>query len=197
MITHRARAALLAASLLLTGCGGGAAAGPGHRDPGLTTTPAAPGTPAPRAARTLPRDLPGLGPKTRAAVPASTRQVVVVTGRGPDSPLSTVALYRRTGTGRLPGLARPQRPARLDRPPPGRRPVARRPYDYAHLPHGKGPGVHPRALTGQEAGRGPDNEPLVADVRPLCRIDPSVIDAARQEMARQEARRGPPRGADR
>ncbi|MFG3268630.1 MULTISPECIES: L,D-transpeptidase family protein [Streptomyces] len=104
MITHRARVALLAASLLLTGCGGGAAASPDHNAPAPATTSAAPGTPAPEAAaRTVPRQLPGLGPKTRSAVPAAARQVVVVTGRGPDSPLSEVVLHRRTGTGWQPG----------------------------------------------------------------------------------------------
>ncbi|MFC9291414.1 hypothetical protein [Streptomyces sp. NPDC057052] len=39
MITHRARAALPAASPLLTGCGGGAAAVPDHRDPAAGTCP--------------------------------------------------------------------------------------------------------------------------------------------------------------
>ncbi|MFF8316216.1 L,D-transpeptidase family protein [Streptomyces bobili] len=108
MITHRARAALLAASLLLTGCGGGAAASPDHNAPAPATTSAAPGTPAPEAAaRTVPRQLPGLGPKTRSDVPAAARQVVVVTGRGPDSPLSEVVLHRRTGTGWQPGPAWP------------------------------------------------------------------------------------------
>ncbi|CAM5286048.1 DUF6098 family protein [Streptomyces aurantiogriseus] len=69
--------------------------------------------------------------------------------------------------------------------------VARRLYDYAHLPHEKGPGVRPWILTGRETGRGPDNEPLVADVRPLCWIDPGVIEEARAEVARQEAAWGP------
>ncbi|MFG2352251.1 DUF6098 family protein [Streptomyces sp. NPDC048521] len=64
--------------------------------------------------------------------------------------------------------------------------VARRLYDYAHLPHDKGPGVRPWVLTGRETGRGPDNEPLVADVEPLCWIADGVIDAARTEVARQE-----------
>ncbi|MFI9803476.1 DUF6098 family protein [Streptomyces sp. NPDC052301] len=68
--------------------------------------------------------------------------------------------------------------------------VARRLYDYAHLPHDKGPGVRPWVLTGRETGRGPDNEPLVADVEPLCWIADEVIDAARAEMARQERRWG-------
>jgi len=64
--------------------------------------------------------------------------------------------------------------------------VARRLYDYAHLPHEKGPGVRPWILEGRENGRGPDNEPLVEDVRPLCHLADEVIDEARAEVARQE-----------
>jgi hypothetical protein len=69
--------------------------------------------------------------------------------------------------------------------------VARRLYDYAHLPHVKGPGVRPWVLKGRETGRGPDNEPLVADVEPLCWIASNVIDEARVEVARQEREWGP------
>ncbi|MEU3936322.1 DUF6098 family protein [Streptomyces sp. NPDC029044] len=69
--------------------------------------------------------------------------------------------------------------------------VARRLHDYAHLPHDKGPGVHPWVLAGKEAARGPDNEPLVTDVRPLCRIDRRVIDEAKAEVARQQNPWGP------
>ncbi|WP_432138084.1 DUF6098 family protein [Streptomyces sp. bgisy154] len=69
--------------------------------------------------------------------------------------------------------------------------VARRLYDYAHLPHDKGPGVRPWVLAGRETGRGPDNEPLVTDVRPLCWIDRRVIEEARAEVARQESALGP------
>ncbi|QJS99565.1 L,D-transpeptidase family protein [Streptomyces asoensis] len=101
MITLRRRAALLAASLLLTGCGGGAAATPEH-PPAATAagTPATPGTPAPAiSVEAAPQRIPGLGTKTRAAVPDDAAQVVVVTGRGRDSPLSTVVLYRRTAAG--------------------------------------------------------------------------------------------------
>ncbi|MER6985034.1 DUF6098 family protein [Streptomyces carpinensis] len=68
--------------------------------------------------------------------------------------------------------------------------VARRLYDYAHLPHDKGPGVRPWVLRGRETGRGPDNEPLVVDVEPMCWIDSSVIEAARAEVKRQEAEWG-------
>ncbi|CAL9368695.1 DUF6098 family protein [Streptomyces griseomycini] len=69
--------------------------------------------------------------------------------------------------------------------------VARRLHDYAHLPHEKGRGVRPWVLKGRENGRGPDNEPLVTDVRPLCWIDLGVIDEAQTEVARQEHPWGP------
>ncbi|SHH46960.1 L,D-transpeptidase family protein [Streptomyces sp. 3214.6] len=95
MFTHRSRAALLAASLLLTGCGGAATA-PKH---GRTATvTAAPGPPA-NSVKTAPQRIPGLGTRTWAAVPADADQVVVVTGRGIDSPAATVVLYRRTAAG--------------------------------------------------------------------------------------------------
>ncbi|MFI2642174.1 DUF6098 family protein [Streptomyces sp. NPDC018610] len=68
--------------------------------------------------------------------------------------------------------------------------VARRLHDYAHLPHDKGPGVRPWVLRGHETGRGPDNEPLVVDVEPMCWIDSAVIEEARTEVSRQEARWG-------
>ncbi|MEV3973121.1 DUF6098 family protein [Streptomyces sp. NPDC050698] len=69
--------------------------------------------------------------------------------------------------------------------------VARRLHDYGHLPHDKGPGVHPWVLAGREAARGPDNEPLVVDVRPMCWIDQQVIDEAKAEVARQGNPWGP------
>jgi hypothetical protein len=69
--------------------------------------------------------------------------------------------------------------------------VARRLHDYAHLPHEKGPGVRPWLLEGREAARGPDNEPLVAEVRPVGWIAPGVIDEARAEVARQAHPWGP------
>jgi L,D-peptidoglycan transpeptidase YkuD (ErfK/YbiS/YcfS/YnhG family) len=106
----RPRFALLAACLLLTGCGSGAVASTGHApgapaDPGTPTTSAAVAsspavTPSPEmSAQGAPLNLPGLGPKTRAQIPADARQAVVVTGRGKNSPRSTVVLYRRTAEG--------------------------------------------------------------------------------------------------
>ncbi|WP_405623096.1 L,D-transpeptidase family protein [Streptomyces sp. NBC_00076] len=107
MIRHSPPAALLAASLLLTGCGGGAAAVQDHRpgpDPAASTS-RAPGRPSPPAAspetsvEAAPRQLPGLGPKTLSEVPSDARQAVLVTGRGSNSPMSTVVLYERTPAG--------------------------------------------------------------------------------------------------
>ncbi|MEU9591087.1 DUF6098 family protein [Streptomyces sp. NPDC048219] len=69
--------------------------------------------------------------------------------------------------------------------------AARRLYDYGHLLHDKGRGVRPWVLTGREAGRGPDNEPLVTDARPMCWIAPRVIEEARSEVERQERPWGP------
>ncbi len=69
--------------------------------------------------------------------------------------------------------------------------VARRLYDYSHLPREKGPGVRPWALRGKETGRGPDNEPLVRDVQPVGWIDARVIEEAAAEVARQEGVWGP------
>jgi hypothetical protein len=68
--------------------------------------------------------------------------------------------------------------------------VARRLHDYAHLPHDKGPGVRPWVLKGRETGRGPDNEPLVVDVEPMCWIGSGVIEEARAVVGRQEAEWG-------
>ncbi|GAB2888120.1 hypothetical protein GCM10027074_65660 [Streptomyces deserti] len=75
--------------------------------------------------------------------------------------------------------------------------VARRLHDYAHLPHEKGPGVRPWVLAGKETARGPDNEPLVNDARPLCWIDGQVIEEAQTEVARQEHPWGPLRRSGR
>ncbi|MEU4873231.1 L,D-transpeptidase family protein [Streptomyces sp. NPDC021608] len=103
MIMHRPRAALLAASLLLTGCGA-ASAGPAHPTTGVEGAPAPPAAVASAGAA---REIPGLGARTRAQIPPGARQAVVVSGRGRNSPLSTVVLYRRTGSGWQPGAAWP------------------------------------------------------------------------------------------
>jgi len=73
--------------------------------------------------------------------------------------------------------------------------VARRLYDYSHLPREKGPGVRPWVLFGRVAGRGPDNEPLVRDVEPVAWIDEDVIRQAEREVTEWGARWGPLRRA--
>ncbi|GGX89342.1 lipoprotein [Streptomyces minutiscleroticus] len=97
-------AALLVVSLLVNGCtdGGGAARGNAVTPAGeATATVTAP----PQARHPLaslgaaPRLLPGLGPRTSAAVPAATGQALVVAGRDEDAPESTAVLYERLGAG--------------------------------------------------------------------------------------------------
>ncbi|MEU1404587.1 L,D-transpeptidase family protein [Streptomyces sp. NPDC005728] len=109
MIQRRTAVALLASPLLLTGCGGGAEATerriPATR-PAPTATPT-PGTTPGTAVEAAPQRIPGLGPKIHAAIPDRSRQAVVVTGRGRNSPLSTVVLYERTDTGWQAGAAWP------------------------------------------------------------------------------------------
>ncbi|MFH8367847.1 L,D-transpeptidase family protein [Streptomyces sp. NPDC018031] len=46
-----------------------------------------------------PGRLPGIGPRTSAAIPEEARQALVVTGEGPDSPYATAVLHERTATG--------------------------------------------------------------------------------------------------
>jgi L,D-peptidoglycan transpeptidase YkuD (ErfK/YbiS/YcfS/YnhG family) len=107
MISRVPRAALLAASLMLTGCGGGAVAASEHV-PGTTTVGTSTPTPAPTTSlRAAPQEIPGLGPRHRAAIPSRTGQVVVVTGRGRNSPDATVVLYQRKGADWQAGAAWP------------------------------------------------------------------------------------------
>jgi hypothetical protein len=62
--------------------------------------------------------------------------------------------------------------------------VARRLYDYRHLQDQRGPDVRPWVLEGIECGRGPDNEPLVGDVRPIAWVADHVIADAIDEVHR-------------
>ncbi|MFF4347332.1 L,D-transpeptidase family protein [Streptomyces sp. NPDC001530] len=108
-------AAALVVSVTLVGCGGGTRAA--ESAPGAPGASGAPGTtqaamPRLRSADTeasatsaasVPARLPGLGPATLAEIPENARQVVLVTGRGKDSPTARVVLYRRTSAGWLPG----------------------------------------------------------------------------------------------
>ncbi|MEW2076258.1 L,D-transpeptidase family protein [Streptomyces sp. NPDC013433] len=115
----RGRAAWAAVALValaaLSGCGAGtgtttrdvpAAGAPGTARTAPGTADTAPGTantaqgrPGTGAeTRPLTR-IPGLGPRTRAWIPANARQVVVVTGRHKDANRSRAVLYQHTGSG--------------------------------------------------------------------------------------------------
>lgn len=69
--------------------------------------------------------------------------------------------------------------------------VARRLFDYSHLPQVKDSRTRPWVLTARETGRGPDNEPLVVDVQPLGWIDSRVIAEAGEIIGRQQGSWGP------
>ncbi|MFJ9562482.1 hypothetical protein ACIRQQ_20820 [Streptomyces fuscichromogenes] len=105
MIQRRTAVALLASPLLLSGCGGGAEAAPSRsRDDRPVRATA---SPAPESSSPQPSGIPGLGPKTTAAIPGRAEQVVVATGRGRNSPLSTVVLYERDDDVWQPGAGWP------------------------------------------------------------------------------------------
>ncbi|MFC8918726.1 DUF6098 family protein [Streptomyces sp. NPDC047821] len=71
--------------------------------------------------------------------------------------------------------------------------VARRLYDYCHLRRDRDGDIRPWTLHGREVARGPDNEPLLADIVPVSWIDPAVIKEAEAEVARQRRPWGPMR----
>jgi hypothetical protein len=61
---------------------------------------------------------------------------------------------------------------------PARQWVARQVCQYGHLAGGD---RYPGVLTGREAGRGPDREPLVVDVHPVARLTPGLVEEAVRE----------------
>lgn len=127
-----------------------------------------------------------------AALVGRNRGLYVRWSRGPATDLPAVTSTDELTGVSMPGLsANPLDVERWWQDRPVGLWVARRLHDYAHLPREKGPGVRPWVLEGRETGRGPDNEPLVVDVRPLRWIDSSVIDEARAEVARQDRPWGP------
>jgi L,D-peptidoglycan transpeptidase YkuD (ErfK/YbiS/YcfS/YnhG family) len=60
----------------------------------------------------LPSEIPDLGPRTLAKIPADSRQVVVATGRGKNSSYAEVALHQRTSDGWRAGATWPARNGR-------------------------------------------------------------------------------------
>ncbi|MFB8775041.1 hypothetical protein [Streptomyces broussonetiae] len=103
MITRTARTALPAAVLvpvLLTGCGRSTPVESGRE--ASAAAPAAEVSREPMAevsVDVLPQEVPGLGAATRAGIPDASRQVLVVTGEGKDSPRSVAVLHERTADG--------------------------------------------------------------------------------------------------
>jgi L,D-peptidoglycan transpeptidase YkuD (ErfK/YbiS/YcfS/YnhG family) len=117
--------AVLALSVALAGCAGtgtgvrtvdaarpaaGGANGASAAAP--ATTQAMPGRTSADNEASAPAQLPGLGPKTLAEIPANARQAVLVTGRSRNSSDSKVVLYQRTDAGWEPGASWPAHDAR-------------------------------------------------------------------------------------
>ncbi|MER5552064.1 hypothetical protein ABT001_10335 [Streptomyces sp. NPDC002793] len=93
-VARRPYVLLVLLLLLVIGCSSGAvqtadpAAPRGADGPGASAVQSRTAEPLRR-----PSEIPGLGPQTRAQIPATARQAVVVTGEGPDSNRSTVVLH--------------------------------------------------------------------------------------------------------
>ncbi|MFE2017821.1 hypothetical protein ACFW9O_07160 [Streptomyces sp. NPDC059499] len=93
-LLRRPYALLVVLFLLVIGCSAGAVQTSAPRGAaGPESTAAA--SPSPSPEPVPPREIPGLGPDTRAQIPDSARQAVVVTGEGPDANRSTAVLYTR------------------------------------------------------------------------------------------------------
>lgn len=93
-VPRRPHVLLVVMFLLVIGCSAGAVR---SSDPEAPGGAAGPGS---ETGRTLsaeparsPAEIPGLGPETRAHIPATARQALVVTGQGPDSNRSEAVLY--------------------------------------------------------------------------------------------------------
>jgi hypothetical protein len=123
-------------------------------------------------------------------VSAATGEPYVRWSHGPKADLCDDGVSSRDG---LTGVALPGLSANSLRVEPwwGDRSrrlwLARRLYDYRHLRDLRGPGVRPWVLAATECGRGPDNEPLVVDVRPMAWIDDAVLVECEKEVAGQRS----------
>ncbi|MEU9058073.1 hypothetical protein AB0D13_04020 [Streptomyces sp. NPDC048430] len=93
-VPRRPYALLVTLFLLVIGCSAGAVQTTGPFTPRGAAGPETSAAP-PRTVESLrpPAEIPALGPETRAQIPATARQAVVVTGQGPDSNRSAVMLY--------------------------------------------------------------------------------------------------------
>ncbi|MFF8950703.1 DUF6098 family protein [Streptomyces sp. NPDC014940] len=123
---------------------------------------------------------------------STRRSLYVRWSRGPERDLPQVSSTDDLTGVKLPGLSASPldveewwgtRPAHIW--------VARRLYDYCHLPQSKDARTRPWVLHGREVARGPDNEPLVTDVEPLGWIAEQTLEEAFRVIAEQPGRWGP------
>ncbi|MEU9292223.1 DUF6098 family protein [Streptomyces sp. NPDC048266] len=123
---------------------------------------------------------------------ADRQDLYVRWSRGPDPDLESASSADDLTGVRLPGLSASALGVEdwWGQRPPGLW-IARRLYDYCHLPRLKDPRTRPWVLRGSEVGRGPDNEPLVVDVEPLAWVGDDVITEAVDLVERQPGHWGP------
>lgn len=114
LLRKRTLPVLACAGVLLAGCTAGGDGAPGtaaRPEAAAGTAPGGEGAGADgqsgRAGRSAPEpqadrsgEIPALGAGTRAAIPAASRQAVVVTGDGPDANRATAVLYEREAADR-------------------------------------------------------------------------------------------------
>jgi len=109
---------------------------------------------------------------------------------GPDADRDRGSIDTESGL-ELPGLS--VNPLELEQwwTRPRRDWLARQLCQYRHLSE-KNPKRRAWLLRGNTVGRGPDNEPLVADVDPIAYLSESVLDEAEQHYREHfDAGRGP------
>ncbi|GAA0389051.1 hypothetical protein GCM10009530_45160 [Microbispora corallina] len=97
--------------------------------------------------------------------------------KGPEADAGRPSVDYESGH-RLPGLSATVLDAEPWWTSPLRDWVARQVCKYTHL--GEEPDRHAWVLAGRVAGRGPDHEPLIADVEPVARLHESVIEQSRE-----------------
>ncbi|ACZ32081.1 hypothetical protein Xcel_3079 [Xylanimonas cellulosilytica DSM 15894] len=115
-----------------------------------------------------------------AALAVTRAPLYVRFSAGPDADAAEASRDHESGC-ELPGLSvNPLNPEPwFDRPPVQW--VARQLVQYAHLDQD---GRFAWVLTGRVAGRGPDCEPLLADVEPVAAVSGAVVREARDLYAR-------------
>jgi hypothetical protein len=104
------------------------------------------------------------------------REIYLRYSRGPEADAQQASRDYESGL-ELPGLS----VVPLTPPTWWRRPVpdwlARQVCKYAHLTHGE-PDRYAWVLAGRKVGLGPDQEPLIADPRPLAALNDDLLEQA-------------------